>query len=586
MNIISTRGWFLECDRLTSDHQGPFLLGLDFFIFDDVSYYTERHICIGYTPSGKCVWLVKKDDLWFIYQDLSSDEEVRSQLTKLPERGEKTLKFVEKAWAKRGKKKWDYSKVIYVNPHDHVEIGCRTHGFFKQSPANHLRGRGCAKCRNDKLRINNSMGTKGFIKKAVQKYGNRYGYSLVEYVNMFTKVKIICFDHGEFDKTPNVYLRGAGCPKCPRAKNDPRIITKEKFIERSNEKYNGTYDYSKVEFKGMRIKVLIGCLVHGTWFWQIPESHSLGKRGCKKCKGEQISWRQMDTLELFLTKAAKIRGNLYDYSRVEINSPDKKVEIICRTHGSFYQKREEHLQGKGCPKCAGKNITNKEFLKKARDKHGETYDYPDEYVLSSQKLRIICFIHGEFFQTPTDHLRGNGCRLCGLERSAKARTKTHKDFVIQATSVHDGKYSYPETYVNDITKITIVCPTHGPFTQVPDYHLQGCGCPRCQESKGERETSKVLKKYGVPFETQKRFPECKHLNVLPFDFYVESLNLLIEYDGEQHFSPVKRFGGKKAFKLVQYRDSIKTKFAEDNGYILLRIRYDENIEEKLLPFLE
>ena len=180
---------------------------------------------------------------------------------------------------------------------------------------------------------------------------------------------------------------------------------------------------------------------------------------------------------------------------------------------------------------------------------------------------------------------GSGCRLCGFERSAKAGTKSHETFVIQAMSVHDGKYSYPETYVSDKTRITIICPTHGEFKQVPSGHLQGRGCSRCQESKGERETTKILKEYNLEFETQKRFPGCKHLYTLPFDFYVESLNLLIEYDGVQHFKPVERFGGKKAFKLTQYRDSIKTKFAEENGYQLLRIRYDEDIREKLLPYL-
>ena len=110
-----------------------------------------------------------------------------------------------------------------------------------------------------------------------------------------------------------------------------------------------------------------------------------------------------------------MHGNKYSYENVNYVNSHTLVNITCKIHGGFMQSPTNHLQGKGCPKCANKNVTSGEFIEKARKVHGNKYDYSKvNYVDNSTKVCIICPEHGEFWQTPNDHLNGCGCSICGL----------------------------------------------------------------------------------------------------------------------------------------------------------------------------
>ena len=124
-----------------------------------------------------------------------------------------------------------------------------------------------------------------------------------------------------------------------------------------------------------------------------------------------------------------------------------------------------------------KKLTNTEFIEKARAKHG-SYSYEKTvYVNSATKVTITCPIHGDFEQRPNDHLKGCGCTSCGVA----AKTKSQIRFVEEAAKQHSSKYSYLNTvYVNAYTKVTITCPIHGDFEQIPYEHLRKSeGCPKC-----------------------------------------------------------------------------------------------------------
>ena len=126
-----------------------------------------------------------------------------------------------------------------------------------------------------------------------------------------------------------------------------------------------------------------------------------------------------------------------------------------------------------------------DFIRKAKKKHGDTYDYSKViYIKSSQKVTIVCPKHGDFLQTPNNHLRGKGCKRCGCEASAKTRKMSLTDFIDKAKIVHDNKYDYSKVteYKDGRKKITIICPMHGEFQQSPADHLAGCGCPECGRS--------------------------------------------------------------------------------------------------------
>ena len=126
-------------------------------------------------------------------------------------------------------------------------------------------------------------------------------------------------------------------------------------------------------------------------------------------------------------------------------------------------------------------LTTEEFIKRAREVHGEKYDYSKvEYVNSTTKVCIICPIHGEFWQKPNIHLQNKGCPKCGRQRTATFHSKSQEQFLQEAKSVHGNKYDYSKVeYINYQTRVTIICPVHGEFYQSPTSHLQGYGCPKC-----------------------------------------------------------------------------------------------------------
>lgn len=122
------------------------------------------------------------------------------------------------------------------------------------------------------------------------------------------------------------------------------------------------------------------------------------------------------TTEQFIKKAQQIHNNKYDYSKVEYVNNRTKVCIICPEHGEFWQTPNSHLNGNGCSSCKGlKKLTTKEFIERAKQVHGNKYDYSKTiYVNKRTKVCIICPIHGEFYQTPHNHVyQKQGCPECG-----------------------------------------------------------------------------------------------------------------------------------------------------------------------------
>lgn len=192
-----------------------------------------------------------------------------------------TKKFIDKCKKVHGDR-YNYDKVVYTKSIDKVIITCCFHGDFLQTPAAHLSNRGCPKCKSESISKKLSHSTCMFIEKAINKYGNKYDYSIVDYKNNSTKVNIICPIHGLFEQTPNGHLSGRGCFRCGGLKiSNSKTKTTEQFIKDANIKHLYKYDYSKVNYVGNKIDVIIGCDIHG-YFNQCPNSHLSG-RGCPEC---------------------------------------------------------------------------------------------------------------------------------------------------------------------------------------------------------------------------------------------------------------------------------------------------------------
>lgn len=178
----------------------------------------------------------------------------------------------------------------------------------------------------------------------------------------------------------------------------------------------------------------------------------------------------------FISKARLVHGDFYEYSKVEYVDSRTKVEIVDPVYGAFWQSPAKHLFGQGHPKRGGRQkSTTDEFVQKAREVHGDLYDYSEvEYVNAKTKVKIIDPIYGAFFQTPSDHLRGRGC-------GARGGTKrlTTDDFIQRSRKVHGDLYDYSRSqYVTNTTKVCIIDPLFGEYWQAPTKHWEGQGHPR------------------------------------------------------------------------------------------------------------
>lgn len=145
------------------------------------------------------------------------------------------------------------------------------------------------------------------------------------------------------------------------------------------------------------------------------------------------------TNDEFIREAQLIHHNKYDYSKVEYANNKTKVCIICPDHGEFWQTPSDHLNGKGCPQCAGNVRCDKDtFIEKAKHIHNDRYDYSKvEYVNAHTKVCIICPEHGEFWQTPNNHLNGNGCPLCKNRKIGDVLRDTVEDFTKKSNEIHE-----------------------------------------------------------------------------------------------------------------------------------------------------
>ena len=187
-----------------------------------------------------------------------------------------------------------------------------------------------------------------------------------------------------------------------------RKLTTDEYIKRAIEVHGGKYDYSKVDYQTNNTKVTIICKKHGE-FTQRANDHLSG-RGCKKCANDRLSY----STEEFIKKVKEVHGGKYDYSKVDYQTNNTKVTIICKKHGEFTQRAIDHLSNKGCPKCAGNyRPSTEEFIKKVKEVHGNKYDYSKvDYKTCRTKITIICKKHGEFRQWAGNHSDGQGCPKC------------------------------------------------------------------------------------------------------------------------------------------------------------------------------
>lgn len=411
----------------------------------------------------------------------------------------------------------------------------------------------------------------------------QYNYDLLPDVFLaHDKIPIKCYDHGLFHQKAGSHMFGQGCTPCAIRKNTAdRALPTSHFTDKAMAKFGDKYDYSKTVYVKKGVNLTITCPSHGDFSIR-PEAHMWSIYGCPKCDYEIPREIRKQNL---IDKCNKLYDNKYDYSKVgTYHNVGTRVEIICPNHGSFQQSLFIHSDSRvGCPKCARENdkYTLEEFITKAREVHGDNYDYSKVvYTFIHDKVLITCPKHGDFEQRAGSHLAGYRCVKCAVEG-----TRLSTDvFIANAREVHGDRYDYSKVvYQGNKQKVEIICPKHGSFFQKPNAHISAkAGCRFCLESRGEMGVQKCLDKYGINYIREYKIKPYLYR----YDFYLPDLNIFIEYNGIQHYKPVETFGGEEAFLKVVENDKTKKMIVNYNDGHLIVIKYTSSsyasIEKELI----
>lgn len=277
-------------------------------------------------------------------------------------------------------------------------------------------------------------------------HGDKYrGVDDINYINISTKIKLICPIHNDFYITPKSIFNGCGCRKCSQIANANKTkYNIDIFIEKAREIHGDKYDYSQSIYINGATKLKIICPIHGV-YEQTPSKHLSGQ-GCPKCGHNSFM-----TTKALIEDARKIHHDKYDYSKTEYINYNTKVCIICPEHGEFLQYPYQHIDRKnGCPKCGNIITANKlsktreEFIKDAIKIHGDKYTFDDTiYKNSTTHIKVNCQKHGMFEITPSNLLQGYGCPKCrcttSKEENEVANFIAELDVKSEKTKLENGQ---------------------------------------------------------------------------------------------------------------------------------------------------
>lgn len=347
--------------------------------------------------------------------------------------------------------------------------------------------------------------------------------------------------------------------------------TSQQFIQKANTIHNNKYNYSKINYQNIKTKIEIICPKHGN-FWQLPYDHLRGK-GCPKCGRESLKKQKQNNDK-------KIN---FEILTKDIKNRDTIIEIKCPNCNQIFKKTYWNFQrSKNCPLCNPKKArqrkTTEEFIKEAKEVHGNKYDYSlVDYKNNNTKVKIICPVHGVFEQIPKEHLRGRNCSKC-----SGGVKDTKESFVQKAKLIHgENAYDYSlVNYINSNTKIKIKCLECGnELVVLPNSFLQGRGCSHGRKSFGEKIIKQFLIENNINYIQEAVFVDLIGINggKLRFDFWLPDLNTVIEFQGKQHYEIRESWDGKSDTNLNirQLNDQIKRDYCRNNNIKEIEIPYTD-----------
>lgn len=280
------------------------------------------------------------------------------------------------------------------------------------------------------------------------------------------------------------------------------------------------------------------------------------------------------------------------------------IEHYCHTCNQIWLAKPENLtrtRASGCRLCAENKVMRTKRTPESYQTEIDTIHNGRVIAIEPYQRRKTPILHKcmacdhEWTTQPANVIYGSGCPACNNVKKKKnlriyAPPKTHKQYIKDVERVHFDTITVLETYKDNLTKIRHLCnQCDHIWLGRPDHIVRRRGCPSCNQSHGEKLIANILRKQQIAYKVEHTFDDLCYKNKLRFDFYLPNKNVLIEYDGEQHYKPVKHFNGNKGYNITKKRDALKNRYAKQKGIQLIRIPYwkkPEEIEAMLINTLE
>lgn len=378
--------------------------------------------------------------------------------------------------------RYDYSKVDYKGNKIPVTIICEKHGQFNQLPVVHDRGGNCPDCSLIQ-RSNKRRWDKGeFIQRAKEIHDNNYNYSKVEYIDIKTKVEIICKKHGSFHMEPGNHInQKQGCSEC--YKESLTKLNHQKFIEKSKEIHGDIYDYSKVEYVDMKTPVTIICDIHGE-FKQWPRYHIEGS-GCHACK-KQANGMKFSRKDEFVDRVKKIHKNKYEYPNFEneYKTNKSKITMVCDKGHVFKQIAKDHLRGCGCDRCSNRNSEMETGVEQYFIRNQINYIRRDRQILKGLELDFYLPDHGMAIECNGNYWH---CESMGKDKNYHLnKTLMCKNSGVQLLHIFEDELKYKKSII--ISKLNSLL-------KINKFKIHGRKCEVREISSIKK--SKFLDKYHI-----------------------------------------------------------------------------------------
>ena len=351
-----------------------------------------------------------------------------------------------------------------------------------------------------------------------------------------------------------------------------RKVTHEEFVDRVSKVNPNITIIGK--YTNMHTKIECECQCGHKWF---PLAMDIARgEGCPKCGLISRALKRTKPHEQFVEEVRNINPDITVIGTYK--NANTKIEFRCKEGHKWITTPDNVLNGSICLTCA--NIQSSLRQRKPHDQFVQEIHniHPDitvvgKYVNSKTKIEFMCSKGHVWLATPSTILKGCSCPKCKGEKISQHKFKTHEQFLCDLQSVNPD-ITILSKYQSAREKVDCMCnKCNHRWWATPNNLLHGFGCPKCNQSKGEKIVEDFLIDNKIVYEVQKRFSDCVDKRPLPFDFYLPDYNLCIEYQGEQHYKATRRMGDKEKLVYRQKHDAIKREYCKAKEIRLLEIPY-------------